>query len=158
MGVNLTCFIKALAGFRQVILMVLSNTKIGVEYCWLSIDIYCLIKVKLSLFVFLLLLEDVSKSIPRIIMSLVSFQGFLVAFLSLFEVFIVNELVSTQSMCITEVNIELYSPTKEFQSRLVLLLQGIAVSKNAPGLRRLNIAFQCIIGKTAELHLLFQVP
>lgn len=85
----------------------------------------------------LLLLQGyVSETPPCIVMGLICLECVLVALLSVFKVFVGYELVPAESMCIGEVLIQLDSSSEEFQGRLVLLLQTVAIPNNAPGLRR----------------------
>ena len=75
-----------------------------------------------SLLILFLLLENISKSPPCVIMSFVTLQSFLVTFLGLLEVFVINIFMTTQCMSVTEVNVKLNGFAEIFECSLMLFL------------------------------------
>jgi hypothetical protein len=61
-------------------------------------------------------------------------------------------------MRISEVGVQLYRAIEELEGSLVFLLQGIAVADDAPSLRGEERLLERVVGETAELNLLLEVP
>lgn len=85
--------------------MMLRYAQIRVEDSRSTVYAYCLVEVELRLLVLLLLLEDVAKAPPGVVVALISLECLLVALLGLFKVFIVDIFVSAKGMCIAEIDI-----------------------------------------------------
>lgn len=79
----------------QVVLVLMSHAQVSVQHYRARVDSNRLSEVKCCFFKFLLFLEDVAQAEPSVVVALVSFQGFLVAFLGLFKVFVFNILMTT---------------------------------------------------------------
>ena len=90
---------------------------------------------------------NVTKSPPCVVVSLIGFKGILVALLSVLKVFVCNELVAAKSVCVGEVLIQLDCSSKEFEGCLMLFLQTVAVSYDAPCLRSKQGLLECKVAQ-----------
>ena len=71
----------------------------------MAVYAYRLVEVEFGFSILLLLLGDVTKAPPGVIVALVGLQCFLVAFLGLLKVFIVHIFVSAECMRVAEEDI-----------------------------------------------------
>ena len=107
---------------------------------------------------FLLFQSYVSKSPPCIVMVLVGFQCILVTLFAIFEILVGNELVTTKSMSICEILIELNCSTKKLQSCFMFLLKTVAITNHAPCLWGKERFLKCKIAQVDKRILLLIVP
>lgn len=138
--------------------MVLVDAQVGVQHCVLAVDRERLSEVVGGGHVVLLLVEDVTEPPPSVVLPVVRVERLLVAFLCLFECFVFDVFVATQGVGVGEATVELNGSVERFQGCLVLLLEGVTVTKNAPGLRSENASFEGVVADEAKVSCLLLVP
>ena len=94
-----------------------------------------MLEIYRSLVIFLLLLVDVAKAEPSVVVPFININCVLVAFSRLVEVLVLYVLMTAQGMSISVMGIQLDGTTEKLQSSLVLFLKGVAVAQYTPSLR-----------------------
>ena len=85
-----------------------------------------------------LLVENVSKAPPSVVLPFVAIKSLLVAFFCLLKSLVFNMFMSTECISVREKTVKLDGPVKRLKSGFMLLLEGVAVAKDTPSFGRLD--------------------
>ena len=124
----------------------------------LLVDFYSLLEIHRRILIVLLFLINISESPPSVVVSLVAVDGFLVALSSLFKILIIDVLMTTQGVRVREIFVDLNRFAEILEGCLVLFLEGVAITKNAPSFWCVQTTVHGILGPVNEIGLLLEMP